>query len=93
VSTTSVDLGYNGLTEYTRVCWRTPTSIRVSMSGNCSAFGTATGCHVGRSSDIARARAFRTSELGDQKLLLVRDDQGALRGFTIPAGIAARTMP
>ena len=37
--------------------------------------------YVGRSSQIARPRAFRTFELGDQKLLLVRDDDGALQGF------------
>ena len=37
--------------------------------------------YVGRSSDIARPRAFRTFELGDQKLLLVRDDDGVLQGF------------
>jgi Rieske 2Fe-2S family protein len=30
---------------------------------------------------VARARAFRTFELGDQKILLVRDDQGLLQGF------------
>ena len=33
------------------------------------------------SSEIERARAFRTFELGDQKILLVRDDQGVLQGF------------
>jgi Rieske 2Fe-2S family protein len=37
--------------------------------------------YVGRSGDIARNRAFRTFELGDQKLLLVRGDDGVLRGF------------
>jgi len=37
--------------------------------------------YVGRSSDIRRPRSFRTFELGDQKLLLVRDDAGELRGF------------
>ena len=37
--------------------------------------------YVGRSSDLARARAFRTFELGDQRILLVRDDQGVLQGF------------
>jgi Rieske 2Fe-2S family protein len=37
--------------------------------------------YVGRSGDIARSRAFRTFELGDQKLLLVRGDDGVLRGF------------
>jgi Rieske 2Fe-2S family protein len=37
--------------------------------------------YVTRSSELARPRAFRTFELGDQKLLLVRDDGGVLRGF------------
>ena len=37
--------------------------------------------YVCRSSDIAAARAFQTFELGDQKILLVRDDAGVLQGF------------
>ncbi len=37
--------------------------------------------YVGRSSDVAAPRAFRTFEIGDQRLLLVRDDGGELRGF------------
>ncbi len=37
--------------------------------------------YAGRSSDVAAARAFRTFEIGDQKLLLVRGDDGELRGF------------
>jgi len=37
--------------------------------------------YVGRSAAVARPRAFRTFELGDQRVLLVRDEQGALQGF------------
>ncbi|MHB8475289.1 MAG: aromatic ring-hydroxylating oxygenase subunit alpha [Steroidobacteraceae bacterium] len=37
--------------------------------------------YVGRSSDLARARTFRTFELGDQRILLVRDEQRVLQGF------------
>jgi Rieske 2Fe-2S family protein len=37
--------------------------------------------YVGRSSDLARARSFRTFEIGDQRILLVRDEQRALQGF------------
>src|ERR1700676_376473 len=37
--------------------------------------------YLGRSSDLGQPRAFRIFELGDQKLLLVRDDDGALQGF------------
>jgi glycine betaine catabolism A len=37
--------------------------------------------YVGRSSDIATPRAFRTFDVGNQKLLLVRDDAGELQAF------------
>src|ERR1700692_1056483 len=37
--------------------------------------------YVGRSREMTQPRAFRTFELGDQKLLLVRGDDGALQAF------------
>jgi Rieske 2Fe-2S family protein len=37
--------------------------------------------YVGRSSSVAKPRSFRTFELGDQRILLVRDEGGTLRGF------------
>jgi Rieske 2Fe-2S family protein len=37
--------------------------------------------YVGRTADLAVPRSFRTFELGDQKVLLVRDEAGVLRGF------------
>lgn len=37
--------------------------------------------YVGRSSSVATPRSFRTFELGDQRILLVRDEGGVLRGF------------
>lgn len=37
--------------------------------------------YVGRSSTVATPRSFRTFELGDQRILLVRDEGGILRGF------------
>jgi Rieske 2Fe-2S family protein len=37
--------------------------------------------YVGRSSEVAGPRAFRTFELGDQRLLLIRDESGVLHGF------------
>jgi Rieske 2Fe-2S family protein len=37
--------------------------------------------YVGRTSEVPRARSFCTFELGDQRLLLVRGDDGVLRGF------------
>jgi Rieske 2Fe-2S family protein len=37
--------------------------------------------YVCRSSEVATPRSFVSFELGDQRILLVRDEQGALRGF------------
>jgi glycine betaine catabolism A len=37
--------------------------------------------YVCRSSEVRQSRAFLTFELGDQRLLLVRDDRGELRAF------------
>jgi len=37
--------------------------------------------YVARSSEIRRARAYLTFELGDQPILLVRDDEGVLQAF------------
>lgn len=37
--------------------------------------------YVGRSSEISDKRAFRTFVIGDQNILLVRDDAGVLQGF------------
>ena len=37
--------------------------------------------YVGRSSEVRERRAFRTFELGDQRVLLVRDQEDVLHGF------------
>jgi len=37
--------------------------------------------YVGRSAEVPGPRSYLTFELGDQRLLLVRDDAGKLRGF------------
>jgi Rieske 2Fe-2S family protein len=37
--------------------------------------------YIGRSSEIEAKRAFRTFQIGDQKILLVRDDAGQLQAF------------
>jgi len=37
--------------------------------------------YVGRSSEVPLPRAYRTFELGDQRLMLVRDEHGVLQGF------------
>jgi Rieske 2Fe-2S family protein len=37
--------------------------------------------YVSRSTEVAKPRSFRSFELGDQRVLLVRDDDGVLQGF------------
>jgi len=37
--------------------------------------------YVGRSTELPTARSFRTFEVGDQRLILVRDEDGAVRAF------------
>ncbi|MFI4889678.1 MAG: aromatic ring-hydroxylating dioxygenase subunit alpha [Steroidobacterales bacterium] len=37
--------------------------------------------YVCRSTELAKPRSFRTFEVGDQRLLLVRDEQGAVQAF------------
>jgi Rieske 2Fe-2S family protein len=37
--------------------------------------------YVGRGSELASPRAYRTFEVGDQRVLLLRDDAGLLQGF------------
>jgi Rieske 2Fe-2S family protein len=81
VSTTSVDLGYNGLTEYTPGLLADAYFDPRQYERELQRIWYRNWVYVGRSSDVERPRAFRTFELGDQKLLLVRDDQGALQGF------------
>jgi glycine betaine catabolism A len=81
VSTTSVDLGYNGLTESTPGLLADAYFDPRQYERELQRIWYRNWVYVGRSSDIARARSFRTFEFGDQKILLVRDDQGALHGF------------
>src|SRR5580658_10359524 len=37
--------------------------------------------YVGRSAELPKPRSFVTFELGDQRVLLVRDEQARLRGY------------
>jgi Rieske 2Fe-2S family protein len=81
VSTTSSDLGYNGLTEHTPGLPADAYFDPRQYERELQRIWYHNWVYVGRSSDVARERAFRTFELGDQKILLVRDDLGVLRGF------------
>src|SRR5271154_1033617 len=78
---TTVDLGYNGLTEHTQGLPADAYFDPRQYQRELQRVWYRNWVYVGRSSDVARARAFRTFELGDQKILLVRDDQGLLQGF------------
>jgi glycine betaine catabolism A len=82
LGTPAVDkLGYNGLTEHTEGLPADAYFDPRHYHRELQRIWYRNWVYVGRSSDLARARAFRTFELGDQKILLVRDDQGVLQGF------------
>jgi Rieske 2Fe-2S family protein len=75
------DLGYNGLTELTEGLPAASYFDPEAYDHDLQRIWYRNWVYVGRSNDVARARAFRTFELGDQRLLLVRGDDGVLRGF------------
>jgi glycine betaine catabolism A len=81
MSTTPSELGYNGLTEHTEGLPAEAYFDPRQYERELQRIWYRNWVYVGRSSDLARYRAFRTFELGDQKILLVRDDQGVLQGF------------
>ncbi|MEP6546652.1 MAG: aromatic ring-hydroxylating dioxygenase subunit alpha [Gammaproteobacteria bacterium] len=81
-STTEIDtLGYNGLTEHTQGLQADAYYDPRQYERELQRIWYRNWVYVGRSGDVARHRAFRTFDLGDQKILLVRDDQGTLQGF------------
>jgi len=82
MSTLAIDkLGYNGLTEHTAGLSADAYFDPGQYERELKRVWYRNWVYVGRSSDVARARAFRTFELGDQRILLVRDDQGVLQAF------------
>src|ERR1700688_584581 len=81
LSTPPIDSGYNGLTEHTEGLAADAYYDPRQYERELQRIWYRNWVYVGRSRDVARARAFRTFELGDQRILLVRDDQGALQGF------------
>jgi glycine betaine catabolism A len=74
-------MGYNGLTEHTEGLAAETYFDPRHYDRELRRIWYRNWVYVGRSSDVARARAFQTFELGDQKIFLVRDDQGVLQGF------------
>jgi len=82
LSTPEIDqLGYNGLTEHTEGLPADAYFDPRHYESELQRIWYRNWVYVGRSSDVARARSFRTFELGDQRMLLVRDDRGVLQGF------------
>ncbi|MDB6082714.1 MAG: ring-hydroxylating oxygenase subunit alpha, partial [Gammaproteobacteria bacterium] len=80
-SNDTVEAGYNGLRDHTKGLAAEAYYDPRHFERELQRIWYRNWIYVGRSSDLERPRAFRTFELGDQKLLLVRDDGGALQGF------------
>jgi len=74
-------LGYNGLTEHTEGLPAEAYFEQRHYERELQRIWYRNWVYVGRSNPLARARSYRTFELGDQKILLVRDDEGVLQGF------------
>jgi Rieske 2Fe-2S family protein len=74
-------LGYNGLTEQTLGLPADAYFDPRQYERELQRIWFRNWVYVGRSSEVAGSRTFRTFDLGGQKLLLVRDDEGTLRGF------------
>ncbi len=73
--------GYNGLTELTEGLPAEAYFDQRHHERELQRIWYRNWVYVGRSSEVAARRAFCTYEMGDQKILLVRDDDGALQGF------------
>jgi Rieske 2Fe-2S family protein len=81
-STSEIDQSaYNGLTEHTEGLPADAYFDPRQYERELQRIWYRNWVYVGRSADVARPRAFRTFALGDQNILLVRDDQGILQGF------------
>jgi glycine betaine catabolism A len=75
------DVGYNGLTDLTLGLPADAYFDPRQYERELQRIWYRNWVYVGRSSNLARARSFQTFALGDQKILLVRDDEGGLQGF------------
>ena len=82
LSTSSLnDIGYNGLTEHTEGLSADSYFDPRNYERELLRIWYRNWIYVGRSSDVESSRAFSTFEIGDQKILLLRDDAGVLQGF------------
>ncbi len=73
------DVGYNGLTDLTLGLPADAYFDPRQYERELQRIWYRNWVYVGRSSDLAGARSFQTFALGDQKILLVRDDAGVLQ--------------
>ena len=77
----SNDLGYNGLTEHTQGLAADAYFDPHRYERELRQIWYRNWVYVGRSGSVALPRSYRTFELGDQRILLVRDEEGVLQGF------------
>jgi len=73
--------GYNGLTEHRQALPAHYYFDRAHYERELRRIWFRNWIYVGRSEEVQQPRAFRTFEIADQHILLVRDDAGQLRGF------------
>jgi len=73
--------GYNGLTELAEGLSADAYFDPLHYERELQRIWYRNWIYAGRSSEIAAKRAFRTFEIGDQRILLVRDEAGELHGF------------
>ncbi len=76
-----IQTGYNGLTTLTPGLPAEAYYDQRQYEREMSRIWQRNWVYVGRSTEIPRPRSFVTFELGDQRVLLVRDEQGQLRGY------------
>jgi Rieske 2Fe-2S family protein len=75
------DAGYNGLTQHRQALPAHYYFERAHYERELRRIWFRNWIYVGRSEELQLPRSFRTFEIGDQRVLLVRDDAGALQGF------------
>lgn len=80
-STPNTQPGYTGLTELTEGLPAEAYFDPLRYERELQRIWYRNWIYVGRSSELAAARAFRTFQIADQKILLVRDEAGQLQAF------------
>ncbi|HSY08246.1 MAG TPA: aromatic ring-hydroxylating dioxygenase subunit alpha [Steroidobacteraceae bacterium] len=73
--------GYNGLTEHRQALPAHYYYDRAHYERELRRIWFRNWIYVGRSEELKLPRSFRTFEIADQRILLVRDDAGLLQGF------------